>query len=368
MGNHAEDILLIGGGHAHLAVLADWIGRGLPFAHATLITPHRHLRYSGTVPGWIAGQYDRDTGLVDLSGLAARAGVDLVLDRCVRIDPDARIVVSGQGRVLSFDIASIDTGGVGQAARLLGDDPRIIDIRPIDRFVDELALRNMAERIAVIGGGAGGTELAFALRNNTACFDRQPDIAFVTGAAGLLPDFSPAVRLRVEAELQRQGIEVIVDDASIKAGQLHVGDASREPVDLIVAALGSGAPDWPGHGGLACDEQGFIAVDRFQRSISHPHVLAVGDVATRQDRRIAHSGVHAVFAGPVLADNLRMISAGLSPQRSYTPRWNNLYLMSTGRGEAIASYGPFAAQGRWVSRLKHWIDNRWLSQYAALAQ
>ena len=165
MGNHAGDILLIGGGHAHLAVLADWIGRGLPFARATLITPHRHLRYSGTVPGWIAGQYDRDTGLVDLSGLAARAGVDLVLDRCVRIDPDERIVVSGQGRVLSFDIASIDTGGVGQAARMLGDDTRIIDIRPIDRFVDELALRSGAERIAVIGGGAGGTELAFALRN-----------------------------------------------------------------------------------------------------------------------------------------------------------------------------------------------------------
>lgn len=367
MGNRTGDILLIGGGHAHLAVLADWIGRGLPYARATLITPHRRLRYSGTVPGWIAGQYDRDTGLLDLSGLTARAGVDLVLDRCVRIDPEARIIESAQGRDLSFDIASIDTGGVGRATKLLGDDPRIIDIRPIDHFVDELGRHSAAERIAVIGGGAGGTELAFALRN-AACFYRQPDIAFVTGAADLLPDFAAAVRGKVEAELQLQGIEVIVGDASIKAGQLHVESASCEPVDLIVAAMGSGAPDWPARGGLACDQNGFIAVDRFQRSISHPHVLAVGDVAARQDRRIAHSGVHAVFAGPVLADNLRMIAAGLAPRRSYTPRWNNLYLISTGRGEAIASYGPFAAQGRWVSRLKHWIDNRWLSQYAALAQ
>jgi len=367
MVDRAAHILLIGGGHAHLAVLADWIRKGLPSARATLITPHRHLRYSGTVPGWIAGEYDRDTGLVDLSGLAARAGADLVLDHCALIDPDARVIGGEQGFELPFDIASIDTGGVGQAAKLLGDDPRIIDIRPIDRFVDELGRNSAAKRIAVIGGGAGGTELAFGLRNAVR-FKHQPDIAFVTGAAGLLPDFAAPVRSKVQAELQRQGIEVIVGDASIKAGLLYVESASCEPVDLIVAAMGSGAPAWPAQGGLACDENGFIAVDRFQRSISHPHVLAVGDVAARQDRRIVHSGVHAVFAGPVLADNLRLMAAGHAPRRSYTPRWNNLYLMSTGRGEAIASYGPFAAQGRWVSRLKHWIDNRWLSQYAALAK
>ena len=36
--------------------------------------------------------------------------------------------------------------------------------------------------------------------------------------------------------------------------------------------------------------------------------------------------------------------------------------------EAIASYGPLAAEGRWVLALKHWIDKRWIAQYARIAQ
>jgi hypothetical protein len=69
----------------------------------------------------------------------------------------------------------------------------------------------------------------------------------------------------------------------------------------------------------------------------------------------------------VLAANLRAALAGEAPARAYRPRRNNLYLINTGDGRAIASYGPLVAQGRWVLRLKHWIDRRWIAKYAALA-
>ncbi|MGB7371645.1 MAG: hypothetical protein WA907_10385, partial [Erythrobacter sp.] len=78
-------IVLIGGGHAHVAVLADWIENGPPCTDPILLTPSPTLRYSGMVPAWIAGFYARDEGLVDLEGLAARASATLVLDRCVEM-------------------------------------------------------------------------------------------------------------------------------------------------------------------------------------------------------------------------------------------------------------------------------------------
>ena len=81
-----------------------------------------------------------------------------------------------------------------------------------------------------------------------------------------------------------------------------------------------------------------------------------------------HSGVHAVHAGPVIAANLRAAMRGEAASERYIPRPASLYLLSTGRGEAIATYGPLAAKGRWAARLKHWIDNRWLAKYAALVQ
>lgn len=363
----AKTLLLVGGGHAHVAVLADRITRGVPpDVRTVLLTPNPSLRYSGMVPGWIVGQHGKDDGLVDLAALAQRAGVELVLGRCIGVDPDTRHVRTAAGTGIAFDIASFDTGGVGRGAAVLGDDPRLIDIRPIDAFVDRLVAVPTLRRIVVAGGGAGGVELAFALRNRAGAGVR-PEVVLVTGRGGLLSGFAGAVRRRAARALARQDITMIAQDARLEGGAIMAGDTSLEPVDAIITALGSAAPQWVQESGLACDAHGFLAVDCHQRSLSHPQIFAAGDVAARADRLLAHSGVHAVFAGPVLAANLRAALAGKAPRRSYRPRWNSLYLMNTGDGSAIASYGPLAAQGHWVLRLKHWIDKRWIAQYARLA-
>lgn len=361
-------MLLVGGGHAHVAVLADWAKRGVPIGVRTvLLTPERHLRYSGMVPGWIAGQHGQDDGLVDLAALAARAGVELVLDRCTGFHPDAQVVLTATGKAIHFDFASFDTGGEGQAAKLLGDDPRLIDVRPIGAFVDRLAALGPMARIVVVGGGAGGVELAFALRNRAGA-SLRPEVTLAAGQGGLLPGFAAVVQARAARALARQGITVLSADARIEDGAIVAGEQSLEPADCIIAATGSAAPGWVRASGIATDAAGFLAVDAHQRSTSHPHIFAAGDVAARIDRPLAHSGVHAVFAGPVLAANLRAVLAGEAPHRTYRPRWNNLYLMNTGDGGAIASYGPLAAEGRSVLALKHWIDKRWIAQYASLAQ
>ena len=56
--------------------------------------------------------------------------------------------------------------------------------------------------------------------------------------------------------------------------------------------------------------------------------------------------------------NLRDALAGKPPQATYHPRRHSLYLMNTGDGAAILSYGPFSAEGRWVlhSQSEHIAD------------
>jgi len=365
------DVLLVGGGHAHVAVLADWIRRGVPQgARAVLLTPDPALRYSGMVPGWLAGQHEIGDGLVDLVGLAARAGVELVLDRCATLDPEARRVKTAGGQEIAFNIASFDTGGEGRGAALLGKDPRIVDVRPIGAFVERLAglraSRQGLARVVIAGGGAGGVELAFGLRNLAGAAPR-PEVTLATGTSGLLPGFADGVRRRVAKALARQGIAVLEAEAAFERGTPIAGGQWLEPVDLIIAATGSAAPGWVRASGLATDAEGFIAVDAHQRSVSHPHIFAAGDVAARIDRALPHSGVHAVFAGPVLAANLRSVEGGDVPQATYHPRRHSLYILNTGDGSAIASYGPFSAEGRWVLALKHRIDKAWIAQYAGLA-
>lgn len=365
-------LLLVGGGHAQVAVLADHIRRGPPpETRCVLLTPEPALRYSGMVPGWLAGEYAAGEGVVDLAALAARAGAQWLQGRCAALDPEARVVTTDTGTAVPFDIAAFDTGGVGRSAALLGADPRIIDVRPIGALTGRLAAlrasRRGALRVIVAGGGAAGVELAFGMRN-LAGGGLRPEVVLASGTQGLLPGFAGAVRRRVARALARQGIALVTTDLRIEGGAVMAGDMSLEPADLVIAALGSAAPGWVRESGLATDAAGFIAVDGRHRSLSHPHIFAAGDVAARADRPLAHSGVHAVFAGPVIAANLRAALAGRPPSAAYRPRWNSLYLLNTGDGRAIASYGPFAAEGGWVRALKHRIDKRWIAQYAALAR
>jgi selenide,water dikinase len=76
------------------------------------------------------------------------------------------------------------------------------------------------------------------------------------------------------------------------------------------------------------------------------------------------SGVYAVRAGPPLAENLRRVLTDRPPNRC-TPQPRALYLLSTGRKHAIASWGGLSAQGDWVWRWKDHIDRKFMRSFGA---
>ena len=357
-------IVLLGAGHAHLGVIDDWLERGPPQARTVLVEPRAAMQYSGMVPGWLGGEYRRDKTDIALAPLVAAAGIEWRRDRAVALDPGKRVVLLATGERIAFDFCSIATGGAGQARDILGDDPRLIDIRPIDRFMDAWTERQSRvpepRRIAVVGGGAGGVELAFGLRNSRGA----PEILLATGAGGLLPEHGAATRRATERELERQSIHVTEADARFVEGALAADGVSLEPLDCVVAAVGSGAPAWPRESGLPVDEDGFIRVGPTQQVSGFPHILAAGDIARRTDRVVRHSGVHAVYAGPVLARNLRRLLAGRGRLARYSPLGKDFYLLNTCRGASILSYGPLGFRARWLRLVKDWLDRRWIARFS----
>lgn len=356
-------IVLLGGGHAHVEVVRR-LGPLRLGPTITLVSPWRHAPYSGMLPGFIAGQYAFDDFHIDLAALCGRCGVTFLETSAIGLDPARHRIFLENGSDLDYGLLSID---IGSTPRLPEGIPGGISVKPISGFTDRLlsldalAAEGRPLRLAVVGQGVAGVEVAFALRRRFS--GRDIRIALVGRAPEPVSERSPRARRLVSRELETAGIthHPAFDVVGFQNGELKARDGRRLAVDEVVWATSSGAPGWLRETGLLLDADGFIRVDRTLRSLSHPDVLAAGDVASLPDPR-PKAGVFAVRHGPVLADNIRLALMQKAP-RAYRPQRNWLVLISLANGRAIADKWGLAICGSWIASWKHRIDTRFMQRY-----
>lgn len=366
MGGEAADIVLVGGGHAHVHVLKA-LGRS---ARVTLITRDLATPYSGMLPGVVAGIYAAKDAHIDLVRLAAATGARLVHAEAVGLDrANKRVVIAG-GAPVPYDVVSIDVGIAPALSGITGAAEHATAVKPIGSFLeklDDLLARakrpDGPRRIVVIGGGAGGVELLLSLQTRLA---REAGAAF---SFALVTDgeMLSLHNARVRAAFRRVFAErniVTYEHAracAITATAIELQNGETIAADAVLVTTDAAAPDWFDDTGLALDAKGFIAVNAGLQSMNDPDVFAAGDCASLPSPR-EKAGVYAVRAGPPLAANLRR-RARSEPLKPWHPQRRHLALISTGERTAIASRGVFKAEGAWLWTLKDWIDRRWMRQW-----
>jgi selenide,water dikinase len=164
-----HDVVPVGGGHAHIQVLKRWAMAPVPGARLTLVVDRPIAVYSGMVPGFVAGQYLREDLEIDVRPLALRAGARCIVAAATGVDPDARRLFLAERPPITYDTVSFDVGSTVTGLEIPGVREHAIPTRPIGEFVrrvDEvLAAARGREgfRVVVVGAGAGGVEVAFAL-------------------------------------------------------------------------------------------------------------------------------------------------------------------------------------------------------------
>jgi len=137
-----EDVVLVGAGHAHVAVLRRFGMKPLPGVRFTLIARERHTPYSGMLPGLVAGLYGFDDAHIDTGPLARFAGARLYDDEAVGLDPANKRVICRDRPPVPFDLLSLDMGSTPNTGLTPGAAEHAIPVKPIGAFLPRLVPRH----------------------------------------------------------------------------------------------------------------------------------------------------------------------------------------------------------------------------------
>lgn len=189
------------------------------------------------------------------------------------LKPDKTVTVNGEE--LTADNIIIATGS----------RPAALDIPGAELAADSdsfLAMTEMPQRVAIIGGGVIGLEFASML----AAFGRE--VTVIEYCREILPAFDCDIAKRLRTMLSRRGIHFMTSTAvkAIEPGIKIIceGRKGKETVecDLAVMAVGRRAvlPDGCAEAGIETDSRGFINVDDGMQT-SVDGISAIGDVNGR---------------------------------------------------------------------------------------
>ncbi len=382
-----KHLVLIGGGHSHLAVL-KYLGMN-PVAGlaVTLISRDISTPYSGSLPGYIAGFYQYDEIHIDLRPLAQFAGARIIQEQIEQIDLEARTISCKSRPAIEFDLISLNIGSKPDAFKIPGATEHAVGVKPIEQFIEsweDIRARAVATlqdksaefTLVIVGGGPASVELAFAaqyrIHQELDIKTNQPSplqIKVVSADKRLLKTHNANVRNFVNSEFKKRGIESLLNHTVIEfqPGTVIIEDQDDITADAIVFATGASIPQWPSDCGLAISDDGFIEVNSFLQSTSHDYVFAAGDAATIKGEPRPKSGVYAVRQGKPLAENLVRYATGKSLKR-FKPQKHALALMSMGSKAAIASRHNWFFSGRSMWTLKNNIDSKFIQKYSKLPE
>lgn len=377
---NAKDIVLIGGGHSHIEVLKKF-GMDRPGeVNLTLISRDYHAAYSGMIPGLVAGHYTFDECHINLRPLARFADCRVYHDEAVGVDLEKKLVLCKNRPPVHFDLLSINVGST-PTAHVSGVKDYALPAKPVDRFLEgwaslrERALGARGEyRVLVVGGGAGGVELVLAMQHNLneAIRSRKGSGSAVRwhlamDTPDILVTHNGGVRSRMKKVLsdRRVSLHPGFRIARVEAAEVVSEEGKVIPYDALVWVTNAAAAPWFRESGFATDDEGFILVNEYLQSTSHPSVFAGGDAATMESSPRPKSGVFAVRQGPYLNENLRRALRGEALER-FAPQRRFLSLVSTGDRNAIASRGRLVVSGRPIWRWKDRIDRRFMEKYSEL--
>ena len=252
-----------------------------------------------------------------LKGLAGQRQVTLVQGAGQFVSPNRIAVATGDGtQDVEFDKAIIAVGSRPVSLPDCPDDARVMD------STGALALPDIPSRLLIIGGGIIGLEMAAVyheLGSRISVVELLDNL--MTGAD---PDLVKPLHKRIARQYENIYLGTRVTGIRPEENAVVVGFSgpqapSEDTFDRVLVAVGrhpNGKHIGADNAGINVDEQGFIPVDKQQRT-NVANIFAVGDVTGAP--MLAHKATHeGKVAAQVAAGMNSAFDARVIPSVAYT--------------------------------------------------
>lgn len=378
-----RDVVLLGIGHTHAHLVKQWAMHPIPDVNLICVTDYLTATYSGMLPGVLAGDYAPEQMELDLVKLLSAAKVQWVQDELESVNRTANTLFFKSGRQVRYDLLSVGVGSRPQMVDLKSDETiPVISIKPMQSFLQrmEAGVRQVQQRrnarskirIDVVGGGLGSVEVIVCLRHFLRRCGWEPSdyrLRLISGSTEPPVGCLPKTRARIVRVFKDLEIELLPGAKllAVDGDQLILDNGQREASDLVVYLAAGHASPVTELFDVPRDDRGCLLTNRRLESIQDPRIWAGGDCGSIQGLHVPKAGVYAVRQGPVMWGNLERWALG-QPLQDYKPQHDFLKLINVGGQQAIGEWHGFSFQGRWVWKLKDYIDTNFMKMYQSLPE
>lgn len=368
----SKRLVLAGGGHAHMMLLAN-IGEFTSQGHqVTVVQPSDYHYYSGMGPGMLSTHYSSDDIRFHTRFVVERQGGEFIKAKATKIDAPNNTLHTENGDLLPYDVLSCNVGSFVPFSAIEGKTANIYSAKPIERLLE--AQRHLIElcntgkiSIAVVGGGPAAVEIvgnARHLAQTTGCDNIE--VSLFAGKK-LMSDYSNSIQKIIRRNFQQRQIRI--DESAyvekIVDGAIILENGAEHTPDIIFLATGVKPSSIFASSGLSTGPDGGLLVNSKLQSTEYQNIFGGGDCIYHAPSPLAKVGVYAVRENPILLQN---IQAALreSPLTDFSPGGNYLLIFNLGEGKGALQKGPFIWGGKSSFWIKDYIDRKFMAKFQEL--
>jgi len=367
-----RDLILIGGGHAHMVTLAR-VARFAEMGHrVTVIGPSEHHYYSGMGPGLLGQTYTPQQIRFDTRIDVEKGGGRFIRDSVSHIDPDRQIVFTSTGDDFHYDVLSCNTGSQVPDYMIEGDHSRVYTVKPIEGLIEaqrtliQLASKKEKLKVAVIGGGAAGVEVAGNTWSLLSKYSRANFELSLFSKGKVLQRFPDKVQNAVLSLFQKRDIRVFEHNGveRISNHRISLKPGRQYRADLIFLAIGVKPSPIFTASKLPTGPLGGLTVNTYLQCSAYPQIFGGGDCIYFENHPLNKVGVYAVRQNPILYHNL-MASLTGNPLKPFSPGGAYLLIFNLGGGFGVFYKKGLMLKGRLAFWIKDLIDRRFMRKFQA---